>query len=97
MMELYSEIPSAEWNDAERFDFLRGVTDAIDKMSEVHGARDNDSDYTFLIWLKDPDDEGEVAGRIMHNIHKIRKQRDNQWDFQLIETDSGLLIVRTLL
>lgn len=94
MMPLHAKLGRDELDDPERFDFLKGLKDHIQRIDEVHPSKDNDSHYLFLVWLKVPDTTEEVRTKILVNHRYADLDRD--WSLKLLpDTGDGLIIVST--
>lgn len=98
-MPLHSSLALQELDEEGRFDFLEGVKDQIERIDEVHQDEENDTDYYFLIWLKDNVDVYLFSARVEMNIKNERAEypANRHWWTYTVHTfhTSKFLIVRT--
>lgn len=91
-MALHSRIARAEFDEADRFDFLQTVKDKVIRMDEVHPTTENDSHHIFLVWCSE-DDTHKVMSGIKRAVKGSDVDRD--WSFKVTSPADGLVIVST--
>ena len=85
-MELHT--PEVDFTE-ERFDFLRGLHGLIRRVDEIHSNELDDSNYTFVIWVKDIDDLDTLVRRIMLNIVELGDVEK----VRLYDNETGVIFV----
>src|SRR2546423_720148 len=86
MMLLQQTSTPNEVRDEGRFDFLKGISNKVLRMDELHASDGDDWNYIYLIWLKDYDDEDKFVKALKNNIKGI-----NDWLFRVWANDIGLI------
>jgi hypothetical protein len=91
-MALHARIPREELEaEKERFDFIQGCLDLVERVDEVHPSRDNDGEYIFLIWKKNQDHEAKLVTRMALNM----AASESGWRYEIHSHGCGFIVIHT--